>query len=301
MQQNEFDHAIGTPPPSRVDLDTVIVKGRRSQRLRTWGMSGGLAVAVLAATAGTGLWLNAGPAPADRVPAGFAAPTAGSSPMPPAPSPKSTPKAPPTRATPSWTPPPPPAEGHRLTKEEAAQLTTTLNTALTAVAPGVQVVAGSGKVREEQALSFRTGAHTNPAAIGDLRDQAGEGAVGFEVTTGTGPYLCADVAAAEYDDFDQQTDCVESAGPAGERILALTHSDPKGTTVYLGKGGKGFLVLVLRADGTMVKARAWSASFSKIDMHSNPQTPFNATRAEPPLSIAQLTAVALTPGLRYTP
>lgn len=83
MYQEQFDEAIGTPPPAAVDLEALIVRGRRGQRLRTWGAAGGLAVAVLAGTVGVGVWADGRPAPAR--PGVFAAqptPTSAASPTP---------------------------------------------------------------------------------------------------------------------------------------------------------------------------------------------------------------------------
>ena len=60
MNQETLDTLIGTPPPSTVDVDRIVVRQRRRQRWRRVAASGSAAVAVVVAVA-VGLSLTGGP------------------------------------------------------------------------------------------------------------------------------------------------------------------------------------------------------------------------------------------------
>ncbi|MGY0233866.1 hypothetical protein [Longispora urticae] len=292
MYQKQFDDAIGAPPPAAVDLEALIVRGRRGQRLRVWGAAGGLAVAVLAGTIGVGVLVDGGPAPAGQ--GTFATQPTGTA----TPRPAWSPKEPPlTSAGPDGhMPTPPPPSGTPMTQAQADQLTTVLRAAVAAAAPGTQITGTSMKGPDYGALAFMTGGTKDASASGDLADAAGTG--GFLIVLDRGedaPTRCSEVSG--YGDHRYRTGCVESTGPNGESVLAMTYDDPAGDGLHWANGGKEFEVLVVRPGGGVVTAWAMNVSWNRVLQHQGAKTEFDATRATPPLTLDQLKAIALAPGL----
>ncbi|WP_412539492.1 hypothetical protein R8Z50_27100 [Longispora sp. K20-0274] len=293
MYQEEFDEAIGTPPPAAVDLEALIVRGRRDQRLRTWGVAGGLAVAVLAGTVGVGVWAGADGRPAPAGPGTFAAQPTGTTTPRPAWSPKEVPVI--TPGPDGKYPTPPPPTGTPMNQAQADQLTVILKGAVAQAAPGMRVTGTSMKGAAYGSLAFMTGGTKDASASGDLTDAAGPGGVLVVLERGSdAPTRCPEVDG--YGDR-YRTGCVESTGPNGESVLAMTYDDPAGDGLHWANHGKEYEVLVVRPGGGVVTAWALNVSFERLGQHQGAKTEFDATRATPPLTMEQLKAIALTPGL----
>ena len=86
---------------------------------------------------------------------------------------------------------------------------------------------------------------------------------------------------------DAKGECDRTSGPHGETIVALTFTEPGDATVNQ--------VNVTKPDGTGIIIEAENVADSAKQRHENPPD------MPPPLSLAQLKAVALDPGLTLYP
>lgn len=289
-----LDSAVGTAPPSTVDLDGVVQAGRRGARRRAAGMLSGTAVLVAGLLLGVamlsgGRLAGAGPArsadPAVLAPGGGGpAASAPTSPGPTSPVPPVSATAP-RAADSTGALPVTVFDGRRLPlpvlagpvppgrqpSEVARRLSQVLRLDLLKVAAEVTV---HPLVDGSVALEFGTRWSGPLIARANLVGPAGAGAVVVLVGY-TRSLTCASPGIAP--PADKSGKCVIAAGTNGEVIFQYTEIGPGAP------GVEAYTVVVQRRDGTSVAASAIRG-------------PKDGSLA-PPLTLAQLTALALDQGL----
>jgi hypothetical protein len=266
--RTQFDDAIGPVPPHAVDLERVIARGRRRERLRRWG-SGGVGVAAVGLVGAVLLATSGGPgrgedAAAPPKPTVAPSPSTGASTASPAPSPAATRKTPPAEAN---------ATELRLSQALAA--------AVTRVAPG-----STARKSYEGKEAFRFGYyyHEDDSTGGDFNHYNAFADVSAGGRSGEMVVSLGQVSAVWRVPTDcgggGEPGCTASVGPHGEQIMGQRIVSESATTNY---------VAVTRADGTAILITAANQG-GQLDTGTARQT-------EPVLTIDQLIAIATDPAL----
>jgi hypothetical protein len=298
MDKQLFDDAIGEVPRSTIDLDAAISRGRRAARLRR--------VANPAAAAGLAVVLAAG-AVAFTMTGDNDTTTGVGSP----PTSTTSSEAPPTKSTsPSTTSSPPgtapnvpepkaPEACSRTDLESAAEvstrLTSTVNAAVLAQRPDIQLSPNRAMREQGGALEFFQSTRNSPyGADAPICEKFSDfqGFATADTPQGKGNISMA-VGATYYPQPPQceqiegdERFCETGAGPNGVFFKKETSPTENGVTVYN--------VSVLRPEGVIVNITAENVGTSvKQDDES--------TAALPPLSYDQMIAVASAPGLTLFP
>jgi hypothetical protein len=274
--RTELDDAIGVVPPSPIDVDRLIARGRRrraTRRLGAAGAAGGVASAVLAV-----ITLAGGDGGTSGLPVGGSTPAPAASPS--VSAPPSTPVG--TRTThppfvlPSDEPPTPPA----LAGQTETRLTQAAKDAVRDHAPGYPL--GDSLLGPP----FRFRYHYEPVGgnsagnnwytgSADLSGPAGRGNVAITVgRIGSIWNPSTDCG------FYQQPSCQVTTGPRGETVLRFRDAH-EGTTLNY--------VIVVRPDETAVLLRAHNQR-GEGDLGG----PF---QPEPVLTLDQLIAIGTDPRL----
>ncbi|MEU4445962.1 hypothetical protein AB0K14_31440 [Actinosynnema sp. NPDC050801] len=303
MDKQLFDDAIGEVPPSTVDVDAVIVRGRRAARLRRVthpAVAAGVAVVLLTGVAAYSMT----PGDDGGVTVGTAAPTSTTAP------PASTPSRP--RAQPSGhdqpgvvtlppipdpVPPPQCEQGDLETVAEAAgRLTRAATKAVRERRPDVQLVANAefpaGTPRGPLEF-YQTVEPAYPdVSVCDVRatlhawatasTPLGDGNIGFDTRPAFFPTLSP--LCGEEGTLDR-THCAEVTGPRGEKILTEVFEFERGTRKHQ--------VQVIRADGTWLRIE--SENVATVKGSGGPTAP------APPFTVEQLIAIGTDPALTLFP
>lgn len=299
MDKRVFDDAIGEVPPPMIDVEAVIARGRRADRIRrvanpavAAGVAVALTVGAIAFTMTRGDDENGG--------IGAAGP------------PTSTgTEAPPTSSSTTGSPTAPDDKLGTLEPPEAcsrtdletgaqvvARLTPLLKAAVQAQRPDLALTTNSGN-------DYPVGVSHGPL---DFYYVTGEtptdrpfcGTDSYFLTRATteGPEgkgnILAAVQASLRDTLDEcdppdsgeQTDCESVTGPDGDLILTQTRQLEGGTTMTR--------VDVLRPDGTLVTVLS-------EDIDTSVKTGDAPTSSAPPLNYDQLVAIATAPGMTLFP
>ena len=301
MDKQLFDDAIGEVPPSTVDVDAVIVRGRRAARIRRVAnpaVAAGVAVVLL--TGAVAYTMTRGD---DGGPVVGTAPPSTTSSSPPS---TSSSEVPPSTTMPPGstfyeipiTPPPRCEEGDLETaKEAAARLRQVVTDAVLAQRPDLQLSPNHEypKGVQREPLEFYQTITTEKAEV-PLCDREGE----FESTATTtapdgdgnllvlvGPDFHPDERiSCERNGLPGVTFCEAPTGPDGEEIVKQTVGFEGGTVMHR--------VEVVREDGTAILVQAENVATSS--KYGGP-----ATATAPPLSLDQLVAVATDPDLTLFP
>jgi hypothetical protein len=289
MSREQFDAAIGAVPPSTVDVEAVLARERARARVRRfvnpWTTAG---AGVAAVAAGAALVLVPGGAGGTAVVPGAAG----------------TPSAPPS-ADPCAISPYPPQTGPPLpetTDVAASRLSGVLTAAVQQrVAAGTKLAPHAlgeyPKGKQHGPLTFyhvfsAQVAHESSCSGGEdyfmaaatTVDGSRRGNVWAIVTrlggNATPATECSDPPEGA------QGSCDRTSGPHGETIVALTFTFPGQATVNQ--------VNVSKPDGTGVMVEAENIA-------SSAKQPLPPDMPSPPLSLAQLKAVALDPALTLYP
>lgn len=297
MDKRVFDDAIGEVPPPMIDVEAVIARGRRADRIRRVANPAVAAgVAVVLAVGAIAFTMSRGDDESGGI--GVASP------------PTSTgTKAPPT--TNSTTGPPtapgtetlePPEACSRTDLESGAQvvarLTPLLKAAVQAQRPDLQLTTNPGN-------EYPDGVSHGPLdffyVTGETpTDEPFCGTNSYFLTRATteGPEGKGNILSAvqvslrdKLDECDpsnsgEQTDCESVTGPGGDLILKQTRELEGGTTMTR--------VDVLRPDGTLVTVQSENIDTS-VKSGDAP------TSSVPPLSYDQLVAIATDPGMTLFP
>ncbi len=292
MTKQLFDDAIGDVPPSTVDVDAAIARGRRVvlvHRLANPVVATVAAVAVLLGAVAVVLVssddANGGLGPA--IPS----------------SPTTSRTAPPTTSTSSCfdgvepTAPPakerPAATAHRLTQLMTSAVKARLAPGATLVAhPGAQYPDGTprGPLEVFHVHSETKDLGHDACQIGedyflgwsDVQAPAGTGNIQVYVARGGG----SNQVGTDCSTNNHILSCHVKRTPGGDVAVQTTSRMESGTTQ--------FQVAVNRSDGTVVQLEA-------EDIAGSSKSGGAATAAKPPLTMAQLTAIALDPRVTMYP
>jgi len=284
-----FDAAIGTVPPSTVDIDEIVRRSRRTVRIRRGLLGGGSVVAVTALVIGGAAVLTAPRGGVDGATIGVSAASTAN------PSASATGVA-----------------GLQDHVRVAERLSTVLGAAVHGLVPqAVATANGTGTATRPLEFSYVNVPHfgesrySDPHSSGpvpaqsefpyvagaDLRDAGGTGSLSVEVWP-TSPTTLASCPPGEVP--SEETDCQQSTGPHGETVVRTT------STVLGGLRGHStsvrYRVAVTRTDGTAVVAIA--NNWGQI---VDTEKVADARRTTPPLTMDQLTTLALDPGLVLSP
>lgn len=280
-----FDAAIDAEPgpPSGLDVDRIVARGRRASRHRLLAVGGsGLA----AAAAMTAFALLVGP-----VGGGLQVSSAGSPTVKPSrtrtPAPVQT-----ASPTPSIGGPTPSVPPERYNSDHAASLSAAFEAALRAVAPpGTTFLDTRANDPESRPFAFGYNAqpYANQFTSGpDLRDAAGTGNVTLVIgkpvgSEGAGVGQFKQCPAEEPGTLPTQ--CTVRTGPHGERIVAMPR-------FWDQNGSKIARIDVTKPDGTglVIEVRNWGLN-DAADKISAKQ------RAQLPITVEQMTQVAVDPRL----
>jgi hypothetical protein len=269
----QLDEEMGTPPPSLIDVEALVSRGRRQVRLRRFvAAGGGAGLSVVALGAVVAVALNAsGPAGA---PAGFGAAPASSVSVSPTP-----PGGKPTGPTGSEPPQSPPGSMRPVTEGQAAaeqRLTNVVKALVQQYAPGA-VASKDGSGREP--LKVRVGSAFNSAAKYDASANltVGDGQGQFYIGIGDNQNIRTDCDGG-FNDGSGRT-CTKGVGPAGESIVRIVEPTDD-------KKNKAFLVYIVRTDNTGIFLTADDGN----DFGNRA-----GTRAEPVFTHDQLVAMGTDP------
>ncbi|MFJ6672089.1 hypothetical protein ACIQMJ_13350 [Actinosynnema sp. NPDC091369] len=297
MDKQLFDDAIGEVPPSTVDVDAVIVRGRRAVRLRRVANPAVAAgVAVVALTGVVAYALTSGDGGSSPV-GGSLSTTSSVSPSP------TTSEQPPGSevSTPSVITvdekvPPPQCEGRLEPAAEAAtRLTQATTDAVKAQRPDLQlspnpVSAPHGPLGYHQVNPVNPGVELplcDPMATFEAyaTTTAADGTGNIFVLTqpawraGLGP-VCS------YSGLGTRISCVTETGSRGEEIVKQVADMGNGITMNQ--------VLVHRKDGTRILVQSENVATSGKSGHAS-------TAPQPPLTLDQLVAIGVDPDLTMFP
>ncbi|GAB2987066.1 hypothetical protein [Saccharothrix stipae] len=303
MDKQLFDDAIGEVPPSTVDVDAVIVRGRRAARLHRVThptVAAGVAVVLLTGVAAYSMTSGED----DGTTVATAPPTSATAP------PSSTP--PRSRTQPSGhdqpgvvtlppipdpVPPPRCEKGDLETVAEAAgRLTQAATKAVRERRPDVQLLANATFPAGTPRGPLEFYQTTEPAAphvsVCDFlstlhawataRTPLGDGNIGFETWPAFFPTLNP---PCEEKDTPDRIHCEELTGPHGERILTETLEFARGTRKHQ--------VQIIRADGTWLRIHSENDAMTKGS--GGPTAP------TPPFTVEQLIAIGTDPALTLFP
>ncbi|MEU4777559.1 hypothetical protein [Micromonospora sp. NPDC023633] len=272
--------AVASPPPTRIDVDRLIADDRQRRRHRAWTVAGTGVAAVVAAVAVTPALL-VGPAAG---PGGLTLPASGGSPS----------------ADPSLCPvvepepsgPPAPQQSYETVRDRpterpddgVARLTLVLRPALAAVVPAGLSVDGTIPGCDQVQFTYEKShwhyyAHARLTRSG----QADNLTVSLIPTAADGPRGCAGAPDTRA--------CTSRPLPDGGTI-AYGSADPGD------EGHEQRWAQVQRADGTTVTV---TTDNHHIEGGENGATPTIRFGPPPVLTVAQLTAIATTPGLTLHP
>lgn len=304
MDKQLFDDAIGEVPPSTVDVDAAIVRGRRAARLRRVAnpaVAAGVAVVLLTGAVAYAMTRDTG----GGTTVGTAPPTTTTS--------RASSTAPPTSTPPpggrpgevqpttiddgrNEVPPPQCEEDDQETASEAAaRLTSAAVEAVSAQRPDVQLVPNPSFQNPHGPLEFYQARQREPGKEMPICDPAGqfEAMATTQAPDGAGNILFV-VSPDWYPDEEMScervglpaTDCEVATGPDGEKIVKQTGEFEGGTVMNR--------VEVVRPDGTSLLVQAENiATSSKFGTA--------ATAAAPPLTLDQLVTIAIDPDLGMFP
>ncbi|MFD0201080.1 MULTISPECIES: hypothetical protein [Saccharothrix] len=299
MDKQLFDDAIGEVPPSTVDVDAVIVRGRRAARLRRVThptVAAGVAVVLLTGVAAYSMTGgdNGG------VTVGSAPPTSTTTPRDSTPQPSGPTPADLVTTLPSMPDPVPPprcAQGDLDTVAEAAgRLTQAATEAVREQRPDVQLVANAmfpqgtprGPLEFYQTVEpaypdvsvcdIRATLH----AWATARTPLGDGNIGFETRVPFTPTLNP---PCDEEGTPDRVDCAEVTGPRGEKILTETFEYKRGTRKHQ--------VQIIRVDGTYLRIHSENVATTHGD--GGPTVP------EPPFTVEQLIAIGTDPAMTLFP
>lgn len=303
MDKRLFDDAIGEVPPSTVDVDAVIVRGRRAARFRRVAnpaVAAGVAVVVLTGTVaytltsddGGGTPVGGPPGTTSAVP-----PPSSTTQQPPAGSQVSTPSG---VTVDDKVPPPQCAGTLEPAAEAAARLTQATTDAVKAQRPDLELSANPAgdypPGTPHGPLDYHQVNATDPGAERSVCDPGATFEAWATTTTadgtgnvfvlmhptwqdGLGP-VCA------YPGLGTRTSCVTQTGPRGEEIVKQTADMGGGITMNQ--------VLVHRTDGTRILLQTENtANSGKVDGAP--------TASQPPLTLDQLVTIGLDPELTMFP
>jgi hypothetical protein len=302
MDKQLFDDAIGEVPPSTVDVDAAIVRGRRAARLhRVANPAVAAGVAVVVLTGAVAYTLTSGDGASTPF-GGSPVTTSAGSPSP------TTPQQPPGSkvSTPSVVTvddkvPPPECDGRlESAAEAAARLTLATTAAVRAQRPDLELSrnpAGDYPAGTPHGpLDYYQVNPTNPGAELSICDTAATFEASASTTTadgignvfvltqptwhdGLGP-VC------DFPGLGTRLSCVAQTGPRGEEIVKQTADMGDGITMHQ--------VLVHREDGTRILVQAENIGTSgKIGGAP--------TASQPPLTLDQLVAIGVDPALTMFP
>ncbi|MFI9010953.1 hypothetical protein ACIGNX_27320 [Actinosynnema sp. NPDC053489] len=303
MDKQLFDDAIGEVPPSTVDVDAVIARGRRAARLHRVAhpaVAAGVAavlltgVAAYSMTGGDGGGTTVGTAPpATTTPL---APTS-SAPATAHPSGSDQPNV--VTLPPESDPVPPPrcAGGDLETVAEAAgRLTAAAAKAVREQRPDVRLSANAQFPAGTPRGPLEFYQPVEPAypdvSVCDVRatlhawatagTPLGDGNLGFEVEPAFFPALNP---PCDEESTPDRTRCAEVTGPDGEKVLTEVFEYQRGTRKHQ--------VQVIRADGT--RLRIESENVATTSGSGGPTAP------APPFTLEQLVAIGTDPALTLFP
>lgn len=303
MDKQVFDDAIGEVPPSTIDVDAVIVRGRRAARLRRVAnpaVAAGVAVVLLTgAVAYTMTRGQDGGATVGTAPPTSSTTTSQSS-VPPAseePWVKS-PDAPGSEVPvqpPVTMPPQCEEEDQETASVAAARLTLAATKAVSKQRPDVKLVANSWGQTPHGPLEFYQARQREPGVEMPVCDPAGqfEAMATTQAPEGAGNILFV-VSPNWYPDDEMSCGrmalpnfaCDVATGPGGEKIVKQTGEFERGTISHR--------VEVLRPDGTSLLVDAENvATTTKL---GGPPT-----ATAPPLTLDQMVAIAIDPDLGMFP
>ena len=307
MDKQLFDDAIGEVPPSTVDVDAAIARGRRAEWVRRAASPAvTVAAAVVLVTGGVAVALL----PADKGGVGVGtAPTSTSLPSEseiPSSLP-STAQSPPPSSAPSSEPPdgpvgPPPAEpcaNPATEPEPPAEATSRLTAALTTVIE-VHLVQGTRLVPNPGAVDQHGDAHGPLEFFAVYAREQGICGDGYylsradtEGPAGTGNLMvlvetAANMAASMTCEAQavEQTYCSIEAGPNGETVMKSTYVMAGGATTHR--------VDVVKPDGT-------GLVISAENVGGTGKTGAAPTADQPPLDHGQLAQAAIVPDVTAFP
>jgi len=256
-----LDTTVGAEPPTRLDVDDLMAASRRRLRRHRWATASA-GVAVLAIAVATAVVVAGAPGrPVD-----------------------------PTTTTPPATPAPPQPTLAGLAPYEApqaakARLAAAMPTVVLAAVPAAHLGGEFDVVHHDfDATPTTDGAWYAPAYLYQGQQIIDAGGRHGVITVSAMRRLMSDECPPVQPESASYT-CEQSTGPNGE-LVAVEHyvslDDERMTAVK-----------VNRADGSAV----WVISSNDVDLTS--QSP--VTGADPPLTVAQLTAIALDPRLTIYP
>ncbi|XVV02640.1 hypothetical protein ACQPW3_35600 [Actinosynnema sp. CA-248983] len=305
MDKQLFDDAIGEVPPSTVDVDAVMVRGRRAVRLRRVAnpaVAAGLAVVVLTgAVAYTLTSGDNGGTPVGGPPSTTSTvPPSSTTPQPPS---STTLEQPPGSkiATPGTITvddkvPPRQCKGRlESVAEAAARLTLATTNAVKAQRPDLTLSANPAG-SPHGPLGYHQVGREDPNVELSICDTRATFEALAKTTTadGTGnifvlmhPTWQADLGPmCDYPGLGTRTSCATETGPRGEEIIKQTADMGDGITMNQ--------VLVHRKDGTRILVQSENIGTSgKIGGAP--------TASKPPLTLDQLTAIGVDPALTMFP
>ncbi|MCC8246725.1 hypothetical protein [Saccharothrix luteola] len=302
MDKQLFDDAIGEVPPSTVDVDAVIARGRRAVRLRRVAnpaVAAGVAVVVL--TGAVAYTLTSGD--------GGGAPIGGSPGTTSAMSPSSTTQHQPAESKVSTSSvdivddkvPPPPCGGRlEPAAEAAARLTLATTDAVKAQRPDLKLSANPAgdypAGTPHGPLDYYQVNPTDPGVELSICDTDATFEASATTTTADGSgnifVLMAPTwhdglgPVCSYPGLGTRTSCVAETGPRGEEIVKQTADMGGGITMNQ--------VLVHREDGTRILVQA-----ENID--TSGKIGGAPTASKPPLTLDQLVEIGVDPALTMFP
>lgn len=301
MNKQQFDDAIGAAPPSTVDVDAIVARQRRAAQVRRVAAPGVATAGVVAVTFGIAIALpsGSGGGGGGAVPASQpeATRSTGTSQRPPT----AQPYPPTTTSQPPPVPPLPCAQGAEQVPAAAARLSSALTAAVRRQIPDAELTANptvnfGGGHQFGPLEFFLVGTKSEYDFNGDcmdpdgtfmakanVSDAAGIGNIGAFVGTAASN---GDPQCGNPESTPGLVSCAPGSGPNGETYVAYAVTDHEGSTYHR--------VDFVKPDGT-------GGSVIAQNVAGDIKLGKPAQRPQPPLTVKQLIAIALDPGLTLYP
>jgi hypothetical protein len=310
MDKQLFDDAIGEVPPSTVDVDAAIARGRRAARVHRVAnpaVAAGVAVALLTGVVAYSMTRGDD----GGVPVGTAPPTSSTAPPSSAPStsqpsgPDPADTAPPSSPVPPVADPVPPPQCEEGDLEPAGEAAARLSQAAMKIVrdqrPEVRLVANAmgdypvgtprGPLEFYQTVGVEPGhpevsicdTRARFEAWATARTPLGDGNIGFSISPA---FFSTLSPACDEEGYYERIHCAEETGPHGEKILVEAFEFEGGTRQHQ--------VQIIRADGT--RLRIQSENVATMSKGSD-----GPTASAPPFTVEQLIAIGTDPALTLFP
>jgi hypothetical protein len=264
MTQQLFERIIGEPPPSTVDVEQIIRRERRGRRRRWLGGAGaGLAAAAVTLSIGAvGAARTGGPPPSGAQP-------------------------------PATVPAPSSVDPGRDVRDSSERLSRAMREAVRRVAPAAELAGAPGRAPLfVKGLRLETRTNVPSPRVGGMLPKGDVFVGGADVWVGDRHgHLNIEVSMGAHHPAlacgppRKQPGCSEVEGPGGAQVIRLTTGK-----VVADRQGTAYTVIAQFADGRAVQ-------IEHDNLVRGEQRAGGRLSARPPLSVDQLTRIALDPAL----